>query len=616
MGRLAAGTHSGALAYEEPPEECSMPDSGRPETHGTTRPPLFPSIADAARDGLRRAFGQAPDEFPVDFATGTDHGDLTINAFHLARAFRVPPPRIAEVVAGAVGTVPGVTSVEAVKGYVNVTLAPALLVGRAIDEVLGDPAAFGRGTSHAGRRIMVEFSSPNTNKPQHLGHLRNNFLGDAVSRLLANAGADVVRASLVNDRGIHICKSMLAYEVAGDGADPAALGRKGDHFVGDYYVLFQNPAFLPLTKDERASAMLRRWEEGDAAVTELWRKMNGWVLDGFRKTYDAFDIVFDCTYFESETWRLGKELVLEHLRRGTFSRRADGAVEVDLTSFGIGDRPKVLLRADGTSVYITQDIGTTVRKIEDTGVDSQIFVVADEQRQHFQTLFRILELMGYPWAGRLTHLAYGLVNLPEGRMKSREGTVVDADDLLAEVEGFAREEIVAHDTAVSGPELAARARAIALGAMKFLLLRVNPTTTLTFDPKGSVAFEGDTGPYVMYACARIRRMLDDGGPDAGAPGADASLLHHPAEKALARLILSFPRIVDRAARDCHPGLVAQHALTLAQAFATYYQAKDETPILRAPDPRIRAARLALAAAVAATLSRALGLLGIRTVDRM
>ena len=409
----------------------------------------------------------------------------------------------------------------------------------------------------AGRRTLVEFSAPNTNKPQHLGHLRNNFLGDAVARILENAGSKVTRVNLVNDRGIHICKSMLAYERWGGGVTPESSGKKGDHLVGDFYVRFEQEfqkeldAYVAAHLEEfefyfaensvdrkgnvrpddelrrewratfkeegfgkiplgaAAQEMLRKWEKGDEATVSLWRKMNGWVFDGFETTYRRLGIAFDKVYLESETWQLGKDLILEALGRGVFQKRPDGAVEIDLEKWGLGR--KVVLRPDGTSVYITQDVGTTVLKARDWNADALVWVVGDEQRHHFKVLFKILELMGYAWASSCHHLAYGLVNLPEGRMKSREGTVVDADDLMDEVVGLAREEIQSRAPATPAQDLDQRAEKIALAALKFMLLKVNPQNTMVYNPKESVSFDGETGPYLLYTAARINKMLQDGG---------------------------------------------------------------------------------------------------------
>jgi arginyl-tRNA synthetase len=605
-------------------------------------------------------FGQRCDDVPIEFPEEASFGDLAVNGFHLARALRRPPQEIAARLAARLAGQGPIAKAEAASGYVNLTIERPALFAAAVPPALADAAAVGAGRSRAGRRILVEFSAPNTNKPQHLGHLRNNFLGDSVARILENAGAQASRVNLVNDRGIHICKSMLAYERWGGGVTPASTGRKGDHLVGDFYVRFETEfqkqvdgwvagheddfrawfaahatdrkgtprpeadvrkewratfkeeSFGRIPLGRAAQEMLLRWESGDPATVTLWRTMNGWVFDGFDRTYRRLGIAFDKVYLESETWKLGKDLILEALARGVFERRTDGAVDIDLSKWGLGR--KVVLRPDGTSVYITQDVGTTILKVRDFGADELVWVVADEQRHHFKVLFKVLELMGYPWAAACRHLAYGLVNLPEGRMKSREGTVVDADDLLDEVAGLAREEIVSRDPAVPKDVLEGRAEKIALAALRFMLLKVNPVNTMVYDPKESVSFDGETGPYLLYTAARIQRMLDDGAVRRDDPsGFDPAALGEPSEVALARKLLQFPRAAERAAAEMSPAVVCKYLHELAQAYNTYYQ---DVPVLRAEIPAVRRARLQLSAATRNVLTRGCALLGIEMIERM
>ncbi|HYC76847.1 MAG TPA: arginine--tRNA ligase [Planctomycetota bacterium] len=624
---------------------------------------LLDELAATARQALSELLdGAEAPPVTVEFADDAKLGDVVVNCFHLAKALKRPPPALAAALAPKLVGRGAIAEASAASGYVNVTVRrDALFRGAA--PAARDAARAGASDVRAGRRLLVEFSAPNTNKPQHLGHLRNNFLGDAVARLLEAAGASVVRVNLINDRGIHICKSMLAYLRFGERATPSSTGMKGDHFVGKWYVAFEKAfqaeadAYVAAHPEEYAAwaatrsvdkkgrprpeaelraewrasfkeenfgkvplgaaaqQMLRDWEAGDPDVVALWKTMNGWVLAGFDETYRKLGIRFDKVYLESETYRLGRDLILRGLERGVFKRRADGATEIDLSADGLGR--KVVLRSDGTSVYITQDIGTTVRKAEEFGADGQIWVVADEQRFHFQALFAILARMGYPWAKSLQHLAYGMVHLPEGRMKSREGTVVDADDLLAEVADLAREEIVRRDPEISPAALDERAGAIALAALKFMLLKVTPATTMTYDPKESVSFDGETGPYLLYTYARIRRMLVDGAWDAdkAADAFDAGTLGHASETALALEILKFRRAVDRAARDCNPAALCQYLVGLAQTYNTYYQ---DVPILkvRASNPALCTARLTLSAAAANVVARGLELLGIGVVDKM
>jgi arginyl-tRNA synthetase len=592
---------------------------------------LLERIRDLARQACQKAFDIEPETVSVEF---TDKfGDLAVNCFHLAKILRTAPPKIAAALAEHMVSA-DIAEAEAVSGYVNLKLADNALFAATVAPALENPERFGGlAPGAAGSRVMVEFSSPNTNKPQHLGHIRNNCLGDSVARLLDAVGKDVVRVNLVNDRGIHICKSMLAYEEEGEGRTPESEGVKGDHFVGSFYVLFekrfqeelaayrqQDPANADISKDEffkvsrwgnQAQQMLQLWENDDEETVALWKTMNSWVLDGFKQTYGDLGIAFDRVYFESETYRLGKEIIDRGLEEGVFYRRDDGAVEIDLTAEKLDK--KVVLRSDGTSVYMTQDIGTTVMKAEEFAAQEQIWVVGDEQIYHFKVLFKILERLGYAWAEGLHHLAYGMVNLPEGKMKSREGKVVDADDLIEEVSELARREICERQPDADPDEVAVRARKIGLAALKFMILSVSPQTTMTYDPKASVAFDGDTGPYVLYAFARIRRMIEDAGIDESDIAFDPNLLGDESERKLALRLLQFPGVVSRAARDCSPSHVASWLLQTARA---YHSHNKQVPILKAEDPEVRRARLALSRATAVALKRGLALMGIETVDRM
>lgn len=585
-----------------------------------------------AEEAVAEAFGQRIDGLSVDFPE--KFGDLCINGFHLAKALRQAPPQIAAKLAAVLAGRGPIARAEAVSGYVNLFLDPKALFEDVVGAAVRDGMFYGRTAAGASSpKLLVEFSSPNTNKPQHLGHVRNDTLGESVARILAAAGAVVTRANLVNDRGIHICKSMLAYQREGLGITPLSAGKKGDHLVGDFYVLFDkrfraefeaykgaHPEAAAMDKEEffkisewgrAAQAMLVAWEQGDPSTVELWKTMNKWVLDGFHETYESLGIRFDRIYFESETYVLGKEIIQEGLSRGVFQKRADGAVEIDLTADKLDK--KVVLRSDGTSVYITQDIGTTVMKANEHQVDGQIFVVGDEQIHHFKVLFTILKRLGYKWADGLHHLAYGMVNLPEGKMKSREGTVVDADDLIAEVTALAAEEIKGRDPEISPADLEARSKRIGLAALKFMILSVTPQTTMIYDPKKSVEFDGDTGPYVLYAYARCRRMIEDSGLDEKSLAFDAAKLGDPSETKLAIQLLKLPGVIRRAAKSYNPALVAAYLLDLAH---TYHSHNRAVPILKADDADTRRARLALSLATANAIKGGLDLLGIETVDRM
>lgn len=581
---------------------------------------------------LRESFGAEAVEVVAELCPPTFAGDMTVNCFPLAKAFRRNPMQIAEQVAAYLSAHPDVEQAEAIKAFVNVTVRG----GAVMRDTVADEAALlasVRFPEAERRRVLIEFSAPNTNKPQHLGHVRNNTTGMAMAALLGRVGHQVFRINLVNDRGIHICKSMIAYQRFGNGATPAAASKKGDHLVGDFYVRFDqifreqlaalraarpelaekgsDDLFLDTEIGRAAQDMLLAWEKGDPEVRELWRTMNGWVFDGFAETYARMGIEFDHTYLESETYMLGKDIVEEGLAKGVFYKRADGATVIDFADPNLGS--KVVLRSDGTSVYITQDLGTTLLKQRDYQPDQQIWVVGDEQIYHFRVLFAILQALGYEWAGNLVHMAYGMVNLPTGKMKSREGTVVDADDLFDELEELARAATLERAGGETPEDLAERARAIGMGALKFMLLKVNPKTTMMFDPQASLRFEGDTGPYVLYAYARISSLLRRAGAAALAGEVDWSVLGAKEEKALALRCAQYPETMRKAAAGLDASLVTGYLLDLAKDFSKFYQA---CPVLAAETPVLMRARLELAARVRTLLRDGLEALTIHTIESM
>ncbi|NLF18668.1 MAG: arginine--tRNA ligase [Lentisphaerae bacterium] len=580
---------------------------------------------------LEAAFGAAVGEVPITLCPPEFSGDVTINGFLLARPLRRNPVQIAQAVGEFLARHDDVEAVEVVKAFVNVTLkAPALL-----RDTVADPAGLLAAVAlpaERRRRILIEFSAPNTNKPQHLGHVRNNCIGMATAGLLRRVGHQVSRINLVNDRGIHICKSMLAYQRFGQGETPQSLGIKGDHLVGNYYVRFDaefrrqlealrkarpdlsersaDDLFLETEIGRAAQDMLVAWERGDAEVRALWETMNGWVFDGFAETYRRLGVEFEHTYLESQTYTLGRDIIRDGLERGVFKRREDGAVVIDFDDAKLGS--KVVLRSDGTSVYVTQDIGTTLLKQRDYDPDQQIWVVGDEQIYHFQVLFAILKALGYPWADRLVHMAYGMVNLPSGKMKSREGTVVDADDLVTEMESLARAATLERAGEEVPADLDERARAIGLAALKFMLLKVSPRTTILFDPQASITFEGDTGPYVLYACARISSVLRKAG--SSPEGAvDWSVLGAPEERSLALRCALFPETVQKAAAELDTAVLAGYLLDLAKDFSRFWRS---CPVLSAPTPAERQARLALSVLVRDILQDGLSTLTIQTLESM
>ena len=538
-------------------------------------------------------------------------GDYTLVVFPLLKVSHLAP----EATGNAIGeylkaNCPEVSSYNVVKGFLNICLSGTYW-REALQAVAAD-SQYGQLPS-TGKTVMVEFSSPNTNKPLHLGHVRNNLLGASVSDILKAAGNKVIKATLVNDRGVHICKSMYAWEKRFNGATPESTGKKGDHLVGDCYVEYakmekENPAVA-----DDVHKMLVDWEKGDPHVRELWKMMNGWVFEGFAQTYKALGISFDRTYYESQTYLLGKELVQKGLDMGVFQRDPDGSVWCDLTADGL-DR-KLLLRSDGTSVYMTQDLGTAERRFAEYSLDSHVYVVGNEQDYHFQVLKLVLGKLGFDWAERIYHLSYGMVELPEGKMKSREGTVVDADDLI---ESMYQEAKAASDESgkladLSSEEKDALYHMIGLGALKYFILKVDPKKTMLFNPKESIDFNGNTGPFIQYTHARIRSILrkaeEQGLKAATADSAELS----PKEVRLVKIVSAYPSKVAEAAESFSPAVLANYSYDLAKEFNQYYH---DTQILREPDAVLLSMRLQLITVVADVLRSAMGLLGIQLPDRM
>ena len=540
-------------------------------------------------------------------------GDLAFPMFLPAKVFREAPASIAASVAERLATKDLAGTAEAAGPYVNVRLSRPAVADATVRSALSAGDLYGSNDSQAGRRVTIEFSSPNTNKPLHLGHLRNDALGESVSRTLAACGAEVRKVNLINDRGVHICKSMLAYQKFGDGKTPESEGKKGDHFVGDYYVAFSNWVKDEPAAEEAARAMLVAWEAGDPEVVSLWKRMNDWAISGIRETYEATGIEFDQLYHESETYASGKTEVLKGLESGVFYRDDEGTVWVDLEPIKL-DR-KVLLRRDGTSLYLTQDIGTVIARHADSPFDRMIYVVASEQNYHFTVLFYVLEQLGFPWASNLYHLSYGMVNLPEGKMKSREGTVVDADDLIAELKALATEEIREKEREEAVGDIDRTAHSIAIGALHYYLLQVTATKDMIFDPKESLSFTGNTGPYLQYMCARISSMLRkaDERDIAAGPGippptdTNWSLLSTDEEWLLVRSVADYPSIVSQAAAELNPSLLTSFLYNMARTYSSYYH---DHPILTAEDPAVRTARLHLTAAVLVVLKAGINLLNI------
>lgn len=545
-------------------------------------------------------------------------GDYAVNCSGAAEALGQDVQALAATLAEELSQTPEVEEVSTAGAFVNFRLKPETLFGGAFETTASKNAA----GAVSPERIMVEYSSPNTNKPLHLGHLRNNTLGSSLANILAAAGHNVTRACLVNDRGVHICKSMLAWQRWGNGLTPKQAGMKGDHFVGEWYVKFTNEARTNAKLEEDIAEMLRKWEAGDPATLELWRTMNAWVYEGFATTYTRYGYRFDKVYYESDLYKLGKDLVQMGLDGKVFQTNSDGNIVFRLTPkvFGLSKEGKAkfatVIRGDGTSVYLTQDIGTAARKVEEYMLDRSIYVVGNEQDHHFAVLFAILKSLGYDWAKKCYHLSYAMVELPSGRMKSREGTVVDADDLLDGMVELASDAVREKHSkeGLSEDEVARRAECIAVAAIKFYLLRFGSRSKIKFDPEKSLAFEGDTGPYCQYAYARACNILAKAAAEKLKPSTDDyTSLTQLEERTLALDLLEIPTVIAGAAESYDPMAVATHALRIARDFSVFYQ---RCPVIAAEAPTLISARLALVQAAAEGLKWTLSLLGIDVLESM
>lgn len=543
-------------------------------------------------------------------------GDVAFPLFAYAKGFRMAPNKLAVILRERLSEKSDLPIGELLVAgpYLNVRVDISALAMEVHQSVNRDGDSYGSGDMLAGKKIMVEFSCPNTNKPLHLGHLRNDAIGESISAILKANGADVLKVNLINNRGVHICKSMLAYQKFGNGETPESAGIKGDHLVGKYYVKFaqwekEDPSVTTLAQE-----MLKKWEEGDPEVLSLWTLMNGWTLDGVAETYKNTGISFDKYYYESNTYMLGKDTVLQGVQKGVFYKEDDGSVWIDLAEINLDK--KVLLRKDGTSLYLTQDIGTAISRHGDWPFDSLIYVVASEQTYHFKVLFHVLEKLGYPWASDLHHLAYGMVNLPEGKMKSREGTVVDADDLFEQLTLLAMSEIKEKEREDAVGDVRATSEAIALGALNYFLLQVNPMKDMVFNPSESISFSGNTGPYLQYMGARIHSMIrkfSEVAKDYEDIAFDGSLLSLQEERELVKLIAGFGEVVQEAGRDLNPSAIAAYLYELSRLFSKYYH---DHPVLKAPSAPLVRARVSLVSMVLQVLRNAYALVGIPFLESM
>ena len=586
-------------------------------------------LLENTKKAIAQHYGQQIENIEIQLTRKEFEGDYTIVLFPLLKFIKAKPEQIGEVL-GAYLTehVAEVTAYNVVKGFLNLTIADSYFLS-----FFGEIAAQERyGTTPITAEspaMIVEYSSPNTNKPLHLGHIRNNLLGFSMAKILEATGKRVYKTQIINDRGIHICKSMIAWQLFGKGETPESTGLKGDKLVGKYYVLFDKAykeEIAQLTAQGKtkevaereapifvkAQEMLRLWEQGDAATLALWKQMNQWVYDGFEVTYRNLGVSFDRNYYESETYLLGKDIVQRGLEQGVFYRKEDGSVWIDLTADGLDE--KLVLRSDGTSVYITQDLGTATKRIEEDfpKVEGMIYTVGNEQDYHFKVLFLILQKLGFAWAKNLYHLSYGMVELPNGKMKSREGTVVDADDLMEEMVQVAEElsQELGKLDGYTQQQKQQLYRVIGLGALKYYILKVDPKKKIAFNPQESIDFQGNTGPFIQYTYARIQSILRKAGE---LPMLPTSGYLHPKERELIKQLSLFASVVQQAADTYSPALIANYVYELVKEFNSFYQ---NVSILGEEDPVKRSLRIHLSRKVGEVIATGFDLLGIEVPERM
>jgi len=589
---------------------------------------LLLTIENKAKEFIQAEYNVALETIDLVPTKKEFEGDITLVAFSMLRSVKANPQELCNQLGTALcSSIEDLTSFNVVKGFLNLSISDSYLLGEF--ESLFETPDFGSHPS-TGRTIMVEYSSPNTNKPLHLGHIRNNVLGYSVAQILKAAGNEVIKTQIINDRGIHICKSMVAWRRFGDNETPETSGLKGDHLVGKYYVVFDQKyreeqevlveqgmskeeaaAEAPIFKE--AQELLRLWESGDMQVIRLWETMNGWVYEGFNQTYKDLGVDFDHLYYESDTYLLGRDIIEEGLEKSVFFKKEDGSVWADLTDEGLDE--KLVLRRDGTAVYMTQDLGTAVQRVKDhPSIDGMVYTVGNEQDYHFKVLFLLLKRLGYHWADHLFHLSYGMVDLPTGKMKSREGKVVDADDLMQEMAETA-EKISSELGKLDGftkEEKSELYHKIGLGALKYFILKVDPKKRILFDPEASVDFQGNTGPFIQYTHARIQSILRK------VESSDfkltiESIQLHEKERELMLLLMNYPSVIRSAAEAYSPALVANYIYDLVKAFNSFYQ---QVTILAEEDLNKRNLRLQLCSKIAEVIAHGSALLGIEVPDRM
>ena len=586
-------------------------------------------LAQATAEAVKNLYGAevAADTIAPSTTKKEFEGNLTIVVFPFLKASHKRPEDTAqEIGAYLVEHCDAVEKFNVIKGFLNITIKPTFWTSVLL-QVAEKPDFGFKPVTEDSRLVMIEYSSPNTNKPLHLGHVRNNLLGYSLAKIMEANGNKVVKTNIVNDRGIHICKSMLAWIKWGNNITPEQAGKKGDHLIGDFYVLFdkkykeevnqlmaegmsEDDAKAESALMKEARAMLKKWEDGDEQVRSLWRMMNEWVYAGFDETYQRLGVSFDKIYYESNTYLEGKEKVLEGLEKGIFYRKEDNSVWADLTADGLDH--KLLLRTDGTSVYMTQDIGTAKLRFQDYPIDQMIYVVGNEQNYHFQVLSLLLDKLGFSWGKDLVHFSYGMVELPNGKMKSREGTVVDADDLMDEMIATAKQMSEGRLKGVPEEEIDNLFRIIGLGALKYFILKVDPRKNMLFNPEESIDFNGNTGAFVQYTYARIRSVLRKSNPDDAAVDV-TSYAPNDKEIDLIQRIADFPSVVSEAGRTYSPALIANYVFDLAKTYNQFYH---DYSILKEEDATTRAFRLLLSRIVSEVICRGFSLLGVEVPERM
>ena len=589
---------------------------------------LLLTIENKAKEFIQAEYNVALETIDLVPTKKEFEGDITLVAFSMLRSVKANPQELCNHLGAALcSSIEDLTSFNVVKGFLNLSISDSYLLGEF--ETLFETQNFGSHPS-TGRTIMVEYSSPNTNKPLHLGHIRNNVLGYSVAQILKAAGNEVIKTQIINDRGIHICKSMVAWQRFGNNETPEISGLKGDHLVGKYYVVFdqkyreEQEALVEkgMSKEEAAAEapifkeaqeLLRLWESGDQEVIRLWETMNGWVYEGFNQTYKDLGVDFDHLYYESDTYLLGRDIIEEGLEKSVFFKKEDGSVWADLTDEGLDE--KLVLRRDGTAVYMTQDLGTAVQRVKDhPSIDGMVYTVGNEQDYHFKVLFLLLKRLGYHWADHLFHLSYGMVDLPTGKMKSREGKVVDADDLMQEMAETA-EKISSELGKLDGftkEEKSELYHKIGLGALKYFILKVDPKKRILFDPEASVDFQGNTGPFIQYTYARIQSILRKVESSDFKLTIESVQLHEK-ERELMLLLMNYPSVIRSAAEAYSPALVANYIYDLVKAFNSFYQ---QVTILAEEDLDKRNLRLQLCSKIAEVIAHGSALLGIEVPDRM